>query len=65
MNSEKKFKSIVNLYQTLIFRIKELINESNKESFTKLNQQFIQSLFSFILHLHISSLIVRKNSREM
>ncbi|HHP1135906.1 hypothetical protein ACIKIA_25470 [Bacillus thuringiensis] len=47
MNSEKKFKSIVDLYQTLIFRIKELINESNKESFTKLNQQFIQSLFSF------------------
>ncbi|WP_141559278.1 hypothetical protein [Bacillus cereus] len=47
MNSEKKFKSIVDLYQTLIFRNKELINESNKESFTKLNQQFIQSLFSF------------------
>ncbi|MDQ0999778.1 hypothetical protein QFZ28_000178 [Neobacillus niacini] len=47
MNSEKGFKLIVYLYQTLIFRIKELINESNKESFTKLNKEFIQSLFNF------------------
>lgn len=47
LNSKKKFKLIVDLYQTLVFRIKELINESNKESFTKLNQEFIHSLFSF------------------